>query len=204
MRVHPRPARRGAAHTVLAVVAGLLAGCAQEAGGLFVGPALDVPDCKQLGETFRIAPFEMVLRHVAVHHEDTGATIRLSGSAAELWRIDQLVFTIPSALTPLDRTAAPGPLRLELDAAREGAPGQGRLNILLMDTCTNRSAALVGRGIVELDAWGSEDGDRVIGRIAVDIIDPRTDAVRGVGFTGDFDLVVDRGSPFNAFAPAEF
>jgi hypothetical protein len=198
---HTPPARRTV--TVLAAAA-LLAGCAQEVGGVFVGSSLEVPDCRRLGELYRIEPFEMALRHVAVHHEDTGATIRLSGSAAELWRIDQLVFTIPSALTPLDAAATPGPLRLVLDAAREGSPGQSRLNILLMDTCSNRSAALVGRGVVELDAWGSEDGDRVTGRIAVDVVDPRSDVVRGVGFTGEFDLVVDRGSPFNAFAPREF
>jgi hypothetical protein len=190
----------------LPVLLCLLGACADLESGHLEGLRLEVPDCDGIGRMRTFEPFRLAFRHVSVNREGTGATVRLSPSAAEPLRTDQVVFSIPDAFEAksLNGNESVVPLALDLDASAEGVPGKARLNVVLMQSCRNRSAALVGRGRLELDSWGDRDGDRVAGRLEVDVVDPRTGEVRGAAFEGHFDLRVDTGTPFNAFAPRHF
>jgi hypothetical protein len=182
----------------------VVAACDVEPGGRFGGPRLEVPDCEGPGRARVFEPFEMQLRHLAVLAESTGAIVRLTGSdASPLW-VDQLVFAIPEVALTRSAIAADGHATLTLDAGAIGAPEAPRLNLVLMNRCRQRSAALVGRGTITIDTWAENDGQRMRGRFEVDIVEPRTGQVLGTGLTGDFDLPIDHGSPQRAFSPTEF
>lgn len=185
----------------LLLTTALLGGCAYEDGGLLSSLYLDVPDCAERGVVKRFEPYEMDLHHLGLQTAFDGVTVRIGPSSAEAWRADQVVFSIPAAVI---EAANGGPFRVELDAAPVGDPTRGRLSMALLRSCAVRSASLVGQGHIEVDTWGTSVGDRIAGRIVVDIVDPRTGEIRARGFGGEFDLAVRMGTPYTGFAPTHF
>jgi len=176
-------------------------GCAYEDGGTLTAAALDVPDCHQRDVTARLEPFRFPIHFMGIHAASDAVTVRLGPAATEAWRADQLVFSVPAAVVAAANGAA---FQVELDDAPIGSPNLGRLSIIFARTCAIPSAALVGRGHVEITAWGVGAGDRIAGSIIVDLVDPRSGEVRGAAFGGDFDMVVKSGTPYTAFAPTHF
>ena len=190
--MHPR---RLAASALL-----LLAACDQ-GGGRLEGPALTVPDCRKVGEVTQFTPFELELEFMGVNAADGVAFMRMASASGRLDMSDHLAISFSS---PSNELAAASPESSRTFRLAPGAEGDAELTLALLDRCRFHTAAMVAVGEITFERWGWQNGERVRGTMAFDIIDRRTGAVLGTDLTGDFDFESLTGSPYTPFAPHRY
>lgn len=182
------------------VTALLLAACDQGAGHL-EGPALTVPDCRKVGEVTQFAPFELELDFMGVNAADGVAVMRMASASGRLDMSDHLAISFSS---PSHELAAASPDASRTFRLAPGDEGDAELTLALLERCRHHTAAMVAVGEITFERWGWQNGERVRGTMAFDVIDRRTGAVLGTGLTGDFDFESLTGSPYTPFAPHRY
>ncbi|HRE90730.1 MAG TPA: hypothetical protein PK095_16510 [Myxococcota bacterium] len=178
----------------------VLTACDQGVGHL-EGPSLEVPDCRKVGEITRFEPFQLELDFLGVNAADGVAVMRMASASGRLDMSDHLAISFSSSSNEL---AAASPDASRTFRLAPGAEGDAELTLALLDRCRYHTAAMVAVGEITFERWGWQNGERVRGTMAFDLIDRRTGAVLGEGLTGDFDFESLTGSPYTPFAPHRY
>lgn len=178
----------------------VLAACDQGAGHL-EGPALMVPDCRKVGEVTQFEPFALELDFMGVNAADGVAVMRMASASGRLDMSDHLAISFTSHS---DELSAASPTDSRTFRLAPGDEGDAELTLALLARCRYHTAAMVAVGEITFERWGWQNGERVRGTMAFDIIDRRTGMLLGTGLTGDFDFESLTGSPYTPFAPHRY